>query len=141
MNVGVSGASRCRSLRIAVFTPFSTSTNTSLPQSVHDFTPRDELTSSLHEQNQQIHGLPLESDAMSVAAQLIRGDVKHEVAKAKRPAVSRKAPSVGGPTMSQLQWLPPVGDTDHLQILSSPAPWSGARDQAGLRRFVQSERR
>jgi hypothetical protein len=97
--------------------------------------PRDELTSSPHEQNQEIHRLPLESDPMSVAAQLVRRDIKHEVAKAKRPVVFRERHllvALRCHNSSDCRQL-------ERQIIDrlSPAPLHGQvrRDQAGLRRF------
>jgi hypothetical protein len=109
------------------------------PKRVHDLIPRDELTSSAHEENQKIHWLPLEADAMSVAAQLIRSDVKHEVANAKRPAVSRERHllvALRSHNSSGCHVL-------EKQIIDRPsrAPLHGQvrRDQAGLAAFsVQS---
>lgn len=59
------------------------------PERVGDLAPRDQLTSPPHEQDQDIQGLPFESDPMSVAAQFVRRDVELEVANAKRPAEFR----------------------------------------------------
>ena len=70
------------------------------PERVHDFTPRDELVSPPNEQDQQIHGLPLESDATSVAAQLVGRYVEREVAKVKGPAGAREGHLLVGSTIS-----------------------------------------
>jgi len=63
---------------------------------------------------------------MSVASQLVRSDVKLEVAKAKRPRVFRHGHLFVALRIVELEWLLPFGETDHRQTLSSPAPWSSA---------------
>jgi hypothetical protein len=77
---------------------------------------------------------------MSVAAQLVRSDVKHEVAKAKRPMVfseQHQLMALRSHNSSDCRWL----QEQIIDRLSS-APLHGQvrRDQAGLRCFFSAIR-
>ena len=72
---------------------------------------------------------------MSVAAQLVRGDVKHEVAKAKRPMIFKERHLVVVLRCHNSSGC--RGLEKQIIDRPSPAPLHGQvpRDQAGLRRF------
>lgn len=98
------------------------------------------MTSPLDEQYQKIQGLPLESDPMSLAAQVVRSDVEHEVEKANR------AISMDRHLMVALR-CHNSSECRHLggQIIDrrSPALLHGQvrRDRARLRRLQRNPRR
>ena len=53
------------------------------PQALDDLAVREELGSTLHQQDQEVHRLPFQPDRAAVAAELVGGQVELEIAEAE----------------------------------------------------------
>jgi hypothetical protein len=94
------------------------------PQPLDDIGARDELPTTLDQEDQQIHRLPLESNRAPVVAQFVRGEIEHEIAEAKRLAgigrhdFSPFQPTYVAITLARPATSPVRQDSDVLQSLS-----------------------
>ena len=119
---------------MAVLMPMSTSTNTSFgPEPRDDVASGHELAPALHQQDEEVHGLPLEPDRAVVAAQLVGGDVELEAPeRASLVELRIRGGEVYLPPThaSSATWQGPAD----LQAFSSRRPWS--RPQSRLHHQV-----
>jgi hypothetical protein len=105
------------------------------PQPIDDLAACDELTSALHQQDQQLHRVPFDADRTALATQLVRGDVKLEIAEAERAGeIGGRHWSTGGHrTVPQVNVHVPLAPSGKLQISFSSGPWL---NDAGCIRFA-----